>query len=136
MQESKLRLTPQRLAVLEAVRQASDHPTALEIFRRVQAAHPGIAYGTVYTALNALVKMGLIYELKFGDDASRYDGRMEPHHHALCLRCGALAEVEIALSDGQWAQVTEQTGFDIQHHHIQFSGYCPRCRGKGGAGEP
>lgn len=135
MQESRPRLTPQRLAVLEVVRQANDHPTAMDIFQRVQAVHSGIAYGTVYTALGALVKMGLVHELKFGDDASRYDGRMEPHHHALCLGCGALAEVEIALADSQWAEVTEQTGFEIQHHHIQFTGYCPRCRSKGGAGK-
>lgn len=105
----------------------------MDIFRRVQAVHPGIAYGTVYTALGALVKMGLVHELKFGDGASRYDGRMEPHHHALCLECGALAEVEIALLRSQWAEVGDQTGFEIRHHHIQFTGYCPRCRAKGGA---
>lgn len=131
MHEHKSRLTPQRLAVLEVVRQANDHPTALEIFQRVQAIHSGIAYGTVYTALGALVKMGLVRELKFGDGASRYDGRMEPHHHALCLRCGTLAEVEVALSERQWVDVTEQTGFDLQQYHIQFTGYCATCREKG-----
>lgn len=131
MQESSPRLTPQRLAVLEVVRQANDHPTAMDIFQRVQAVHPGIAYGTVYTALGALVKMGMVRELKFGDDASRYDGRLELHHHALCLGCGSLAEVEVALSKSQWAEVTQQTGFEIHHHHIQFTGSCPSCRAKG-----
>lgn len=131
MQENKQRLTPQRLAVLEVVRAAHDHPTATEIFQRVQSIHPGIAYGTVYTALGALVKMGVVHELKFGDDASRYDGRMEPHHHALCLGCGELAEVEVLLSDSQWSEIIKQSGYEIQHHHIQFSGYCPRCRAKG-----
>lgn len=131
MKESKARLTPQRLAVLQVVREANDHPTAMEIFTRVQPIHPGVAYGTVYTALGALVKMGLVHELKFGDGASRYDGRMEPHHHALCLQCGSLAEVEIGLSDEQQARVAEQTGYQMEHYHIQFTGHCAFCRAKG-----
>ena len=132
MHEGRTRLTPQRLAVLDVVRQANDHPTASDIFKRVQALHPGIAYGTVYSALGALVKLDLVHELKFGADASRYDGRTQPHHHALCLGCGALAEVEIALTARQWSQVAEQTGFEIEHRHIQFTGYCPLCLEKGG----
>lgn len=98
-QDAQQRLTPQRLAVLEVVRRSSDHPTAADIFQRVQALHPGIAYGTVYTALRALTSMGLVQELTFGDNSSCYNGRIETHHHALCLSCGKLAEVELQLQN-------------------------------------
>lgn len=128
LQDNRLRLTAQRRAVLEVVQQSTDHPTANDIFQRVQGLHPGLAYGTVYTALRALVNEGLIHELKFGDGASRFDGRVEEHHHALCLGCGALAEVEINIPAGQLAEASSQTGFDLRHHHIQFTGYCPKCR--------
>lgn len=128
MPKKKVHLTPQRRAVLEVVRAANDHPTANEIYQRVQKILPGIAYSTVYNALNVLVEGGLIQELKFGDEASRYDGRLEEHHHALCLGCGKLAEVEMALSDSQWSEVAQQTGFEMKHYHIQFTGYCPQCR--------
>jgi len=125
------RLTPQRRAVLQVVQQADDHPTAGEVYQRVQALHQGIAYATVYNALDALVKMGLVQELTFGDRASRYDGRLEPHHHALCLGCGRLAEVEIALAPDQLAEVARQTQFALERHHIQFTGYCPKCQDAG-----
>lgn len=128
MPEPQIRLTPHRRAVLDVIRKTTDHPTANEIFQRVQVIHPGLAYGTVYTALKALVNHSLIQELKFGDNASRYDGRVEHHHHVQCRVCGTLGEVEIGLSDDQWAKVTAQTGFEIHTHHIQFIGYCPRCR--------
>lgn len=133
MQDHRFRLTPQRRAVLEVVQQADDHPSANEIFQRVQELHPGLAYGTVYTALRALVTEGLIRELKFGDGASRFDGRVEEHHHALCLGCGALAEVMITLPADQLSQAAIQTGFELRHHHIQFTGYCAACRQKGKA---
>lgn len=132
MSEITPRLTPQRRAVLQVVQQADDHPTAGEVYQRVQALYQGIAYATVYNALGALVKMGLVQELKFGDRASRYDGRLEPHHHALCLGCGCLAEVEIALTPDQLAEVARQTQFIMERHHIQFTGYCPKCRAEGG----
>lgn len=124
---TRLRLTSQRRAVLEVVRQATDHPTALEIFQRVQSLHPGIAYATVYTALRALVKQGLIHELKFGDNASRFDARLEEHHHMLCLDCGDLVEVDVTLTPEQVAAAVRQTGFRIKQHHIQFMGHCPKC---------
>jgi len=132
LEEALPRLTRQRRAVLDVVRHANDHPTANEIFRRVQDVDPRIAYGTVYNALRALVDLGLVRELKFGDDASRYDGRMEEHHHALCLGCGTLAEVEIALSTRQWSEVARQIGFEVRSHHIQFTGYCPSCSSQEG----
>ncbi|MDB4898003.1 MAG: Fur family transcriptional regulator [Firmicutes bacterium] len=126
----RIRLTAQRRAVLEVIQQSADHPTAGEIFQRVQALHPGLAYGTVYTALRALVTEGLIHELKFGDGASRYDGRLEEHHHALCLGCGALAEVPLKMSAQQLAAVARETGFELRGHHIQFTGYCAACQAK------
>lgn len=127
---TRIRLTAQRLAVLGVIRQSADHPTANEIFQRVQAVHPGLAYGTVYTALRALVTEGLIHELKFGAGASRYDGRLEHHHHALCLDCGALEEVTVNLPAEELNAVARQTGFDLKRHHIQFTGYCAACRAK------
>lgn len=130
MSEAKVQLTPQRRAVLQVVRDANDHPSANEIYQRVQTIQPGIAYSTVYNALNVLVAGGLIQELKIGDQASRYDGRTETHHHALCLGCGILAEVEMALTERQWSEVAEQTGFAMKNYHIQFTGYCPQCRAK------
>lgn len=128
MQTQRLRLTAQRRAVLDVVQGAEDHPSAAEIFQRVQQLHPGMAYGTVYTALRALVGEGLIRELKFGDGASRFDGRMEEHHHILCLACGALGEVDIALPPQELEKVSEQTGYKVVNHHIQFTGYCSQCR--------
>lgn len=121
-------MTPQRQAVLDAVRESRNHPSATEIFERVRRKHPHIAYGTVYSALAALVRAGLISELKFGNGASRYDARTETHHHALCTVCGRLLEIEVDLDRAQQAAAAKQTGFLITGHHIQFVGVCRDCQ--------
>jgi hypothetical protein len=67
-------LTPQREAVLRAVRERMDHPTANEIFVSARAILPTISYATVYNSLRYLREEGLVREISFGDSASRYDG--------------------------------------------------------------
>ena len=68
-------MTPQRLAILREVRDADTHMTAGEIYERVRAKNPSVAYGTVYRTLHLLAEHRVILEFPFGDQASRFDGR-------------------------------------------------------------
>jgi Fur family peroxide stress response transcriptional regulator len=126
--DPQVKLTAARAAILAVVREATDHPTAALIYDRVKQRMPHIAYATVYNALSALVAGGFITELSFGDGASRYDGRLEPHQHATCVRCGAVAELDMSLQP-DWPQVAgQQTHFHLHSYQIQFFGLCPRCQ--------
>lgn len=126
--DRELRLTPQREAVLAVVREARDHPTAAQIYNRVRDSNPGIAYATVYNALGYLIKNGMVRELKFGDSASRYDGRLDPHLHVICQSCGQLSEAEISLSHEVLHDAETATGYTLKGHVLQLFGVCPSCR--------
>lgn len=125
-----IRMTMQRRAVLQVVQEARDHPTAMEIFERVRARYPHIAYSTVYTALNALVEAGLVRELRIGKHPTRYDGRTEHHHHALCDGCGRVVEVEVGLCTCQLDAIRSETGFQARQVHVEIRGLCPECRAR------
>ena len=84
LRENNLKVTPQRIAVLEAVGQLHIHPTADEIRDFIQKKYPGIATGTVYKILDILVKKGLVRRVKTGKDIMRYDGMLKKHHHLYC----------------------------------------------------
>lgn len=126
--DGQLRLTAQRRAVLETVRAARDHPTAAMIYHRVRERHPSIAYATVYNALDYLVRMGQVRELRFGDGASRYDGRIEPHLHLICTKCGALDEAELTLPPDLVEAAEQETGFELEVPILQIFGLCPYCK--------
>lgn len=130
--DSPIRMTLQRQAVLEVVRASRDHPTAMEIFERVRARYPHVAYSTVYTALNALVDAGLVTELRIGKHPTRYDGRTEHHHHALCEGCGQVVEIEGDLCQCQVAVIHRLTGFQVRQVRVELRGLCPACQGEGG----
>ncbi|HEY8450454.1 MAG TPA: Fur family transcriptional regulator, partial [Bacillota bacterium] len=53
------RVTPQRLAIYEALVATDQHPSAEELYRQVKKRFPMISPATVYNTLQLLVRMGL-----------------------------------------------------------------------------
>ncbi len=82
--EKGLKVTPQRIAILEAIVKLNNHPTAENIIDYIRKNHPNIATATVYKVLDALVSNGLIKKVKTERDIMRYDAIMENHHHLYC----------------------------------------------------
>lgn len=83
--EKGLKVTPQRVAVLEAVIKLKNHPTAENITDYIQKKHPNIAVGTVYNVLDVLVENGILQRVKTDSDVMRYDAILEQHHHLYCI---------------------------------------------------
>lgn len=81
LMEKGLRITPQRLAIYEAILKLNNHPTADDISAHIKLDHPNIATGTVYKVLESLVENGLIKKVKTERDVMRYDAILENHHH-------------------------------------------------------
>jgi Fur family peroxide stress response transcriptional regulator len=84
LSEKKMKVTPQRLAVLEALYKLNNHPTAENVIDFIRKNHPNIAIGTVYKVLDALAEKQIIRKVKTDKDIMRYDGVMENHHHLYC----------------------------------------------------
>ena len=79
--EKGLKITPQRIAILEAIIKLNNHPSAENILDYIRKNHPNIATATVYKVLDALVGKGLIKKIKTEKDIMRYDAFLENHHH-------------------------------------------------------
>ncbi len=122
------RNTTQRAIIQAEVETAAGHLTAGEIFERVRRQYPSIAYGTVYRTLHLLAEHGLIQELTFADQASRFDKRVERHDHVHCTTCGALTDVDVPVALLAAHVAEEQSGYSVTSHHTLFAGICPTCR--------
>jgi len=82
--EKGLKVTPQRIAILEAIMALNNHPTAENIIDYIRKNHPHISVGTVYKVLDALVANTLIKKVKTERDIMRYDAVLENHDHLYC----------------------------------------------------
>lgn len=122
-----LRSTRQRAIILEVLKGTSLHPTADWIYHRVRRTRPNVSLGTIYRNLNLLKEKGLINELKFGKNTSRYDGKFSPHHHIFCIHCGKLEDVSCNLHADFNKSVEKTSGYKIVAHQLEFNGICPDC---------
>jgi len=83
--EKGLKVTPQRIAILEAIFNLHNHPTAENIVEHIRKKNPNISTATVYKVLDAFVSCGLIGRVKTEKDIMRYDPITESHHHIHCI---------------------------------------------------
>ena len=130
LKEAGLKITPQRIAVLEAVHQLTDHPTADRVIDYIRKRHPGIASGTVYKVLSILVDKKLIRKVKTDRDVMHYDGILEPHHHLYCVQSDRITDfmdpdLDIILQN--YFQKNGIQGFKIDEIRLQINGeFVPR----------
>src|SRR4051812_2942959 len=72
--EKGLAVTPQRVAILRALLDSGDHPSAEEIFIKVRVEQPMISLATVHRTLETLCDAGEAGKVTLLHDAARYDG--------------------------------------------------------------
>jgi Fe2+ or Zn2+ uptake regulation protein len=121
------RVTPQRLAILRALREHGGHATAEEIGRAIRDDLPGTSVPTVYATLDLLVGLGLARKLDVGVGYSFYDARTEPHQHTVCRACGRVADLEYRLDSRRLARATDAVGFRADTAELVVAGLCADC---------
>ncbi len=78
---SGLRMTRQRQEVYRILMHERNHPTANDVFMRVKDRLPHISLATVYNCLEALVQHGIIRQVNFDRESSRFCSNLSEHGH-------------------------------------------------------
>lgn len=125
LEDSGLRCTPQRYAVMAFLMESHRHPTAAEIFAAVNRLDPRCSRATTYNNLRDLVKSGLVREVAVEGRAARFDAKGTPHHHFICDRCGAVEDLE-------WYEVPKPAAHSLGKRRLReceviFRGLCSKC---------
>lgn len=128
--EKGMKITPQRMAVLEAIYQLKNHPTADNIIEFIRKTHPNVAVGTVYKVLETLVENGLVKRVTTDRDFMRYDGILDNHHHLYCSTCDLIEDYHDAELDELLKNYFESKnipGFKIEEFVLQIKGTFTKC---------
>ncbi len=121
------KVTPQRLAVYDAIDHNMTHPNAESIYQQLQPQYPSMSLATVYKTMEIFAKIGVVKILQCGEDAHRYDYNTSQHAHIRCVKCNRVLDVDI--DEGQLAQQAEaQTGFSVSGVSLSFLGVCKDCQ--------
>lgn len=131
--ERGLKMTPQRAAIYQALAGTTSHPTAEDLHRQVRRQHPMISPNTVYYTLGVLREAGLVYEVNYWHDRSRFDANIDLHHHLICLGCRSIQDLTDEALDRLAVSDRARAGFSITGHRVEFHGYCAACCRRGRA---
>lgn len=125
LKEKGLKVTPQRLAIYEAVLELKNHPAADDIIGYIRQNHPGISTATVYKVLEALVESGLVKKVKTDRDIMRYDAMTGNHHHLYCAHSDRIEDYlddELSKMLQEYFSKKEIPGFKIEEIKLQIIG--------------
>ena len=131
LREHHFRITPQRLAVLKVLAASQGHPTVEEIYEQVSIEFPTTSIATIYKTVHLLKQMKEVLELGFPEGSNRYDGNKPfPHPHVICVGCRKILDPDLESLKDITAEVSEETGFEILTHRLDFFGLCTDCQKK------
>jgi Fur family transcriptional regulator, peroxide stress response regulator len=129
LRKKGVKLTPQRLEIIDVLSHEHGHPGAGNIYRKTRENIPNISMSTVYYTLNLLKKEGLIKELEFYEQENRYESDLSDHIDLICVTCGRIDnyynDVNVSL-----AAIENSTGFKAQKMRFEYYGLCRECRGE------
>ena len=125
--DAGFRFTRQRRVVYDALRGATDHPSAAEVFLRVKSALPSISLATVYNCLETLAEHGLVRQVNLDRGASRFCANTRRHGHFFCTDCGGVHDVDLpdaAELARAWRLADD---FVVTQADFSLRGLCPTC---------
>ena len=129
LKEMGYRLTPQRVAILDALHDSNGHITAEEIYARARARQPNVNLSTIYRTLSLLKKLGLVAETDFGEGRVVYHHfEKSHHHHLICQRCGKVVDVDESVLAPLNDLVIRRFQFVPAVKHLAIRGHCVDCQ--------
>ena len=124
-----LKYSRQRESIKHYLMTTREHPTADAVYMHVKKDFPNISLGTVYRNLNLLTDIGEAIKISTPNGGDRFDGRIEPHNHFLCTKCGRLLDLDLDMHSIEEANRMAAENFDgiITSSSTLFYGECSDC---------
>jgi len=127
LQGQKLRLTPQRRAIIDTVFSTAEHFTAGQLLKWSRRCDKTVSRATVYRTLPLLTAIGLVREMDFGRDHKFYDPNYADHpdhSHIICQDCDTIVEFDSDQIKKMEGEMCRKLGFSVKTHRLQITGSC------------
>lgn len=136
LKSESLRLTSQRLAILEDILGSKEHRECDHIYASLQSKSIRVSRATIYRTLDILENIGFVRKMDVGDGRLRYENKLSQghHDHMICVECGRIIEFMDEAIEKRQEALAKKHKFHLLRHIHQLFGICSDCYGKRGAG--
>ena len=119
--DAGLKLTGQRRTIAKVLSEATDHPSANELFVRCTAIDPKISLSTLYRTLRALEETKIIRSHDFGEGYARFEvATKDPHDHLIDLVSGDVHEFNHPDLERLKQFIAKEFGYDVVRHRVEL----------------
>ena len=131
LRDSGHKATPGRLAILKAIGSAAAPVSILDVSKKLGNRVDRV---TIYRALEALTKAGLVRRIDLQHPHTHYELSVEGdhHHHLVCKTCDAVEDInDLDQEDLEKLALKKSKLFNtVSSHSLEFFGMCKNCAQK------
>ena len=127
LRANKRRVTTQRLMIHRALRGLNRHASAEEVLETVGDRLPSVSLPTVYSTLELLDELGLARRVGPAGGRILYDPRLDEHHHAVCIECGRVDDLDAHVDAEPAVAAARRRGYTRARAGIVVTGVCEEC---------
>jgi Fur family peroxide stress response transcriptional regulator len=125
LKQKGVKVTPQRIAIINYLENVQSHPTAEDIYLKVVKDYPTISLATIYNTMEKLEEIDEVIKLKISkDNIVNYEYKNEPHHHFYCKKCNKIFDVNVECKISNSKNIN---GHKVEEVHGYFKGICVNC---------
>ncbi len=137
LRRHSLRVTPQRLLLVDIAQGFQGHFTAEQIHHHMLSVYPSVSLVSVYRGLETLRELGLVTRTSLGNVAASYEWvSAVRHHHLVCTGCGVHIEMDDRELDDLRGKLSAGYRFQAALDHLAIFGRCAGCAAAGPEAEP
>ena len=122
-----LRMTAQRMAIIDTVFSTNEHFTAEQLLEWSRKRDKSVSRATVYRTLPLLTESDLVREMDFGKEFKFYDPNYADHpnhNHIICKDCDKIVEFESDKIAALEEEIVHKLGFSVDSEQIQITASC------------
>ena len=120
LEQHGIQASAQRVAIANYVLCTDEHPSADEVWKKVQQSFPMVSRATVYNTLNLFVDKGLLRELVLTEGRLVFDANTERHHHFIDEDTGKIYDLPWDLV--KVSRVDRLEGFAVKDYQVLLRG--------------
>ena len=132
LQSGGLRLTSERLVILEQVFSYEGHFQAEDLLVHIREKGYSASRATIYRTLPLLVRSGLLTEIIDARKNTYYEHvhalQEQQHAHLICLRCNKIIEFTNPEIDKLQKEICDLNQFKPIKFRNEILGYCGECQ--------
>jgi Fur family ferric uptake transcriptional regulator len=137
LRDRRLRVTAERLALLQVVLRTEGHFDADKMVARVRRGRGKVSRATIYRTLGLLERCGILRRSPRTYGRGLYETALgrRPHDHIFCAKCGRIEEFYEERVERIQRSIARRLGYRILEHVHEIVGLCRECRRAAGAAE-